>query len=306
MARAVAEFQSLLAGLAGELQEQIAEMVPKLLTELDQPELLTFITDAYPELVGPYLAASSDLTATWYEDQLPTADFLAAPIDLPTADQLAADARTALLQDSPAVALGGVASGSVFDVSRETVSKNAEREGVRWALHASANACGWCRMRATRGATYTSRKAAQASHGGCHCVAVPDRGDGSFIEAPYIAQWRKDYGNAIRAGARTPGEIANEMDYAPGGRRYNPDKPRKPRKRYRDLSPRPVNLDALKPQSRNASRAESDSKAATAKRLLPGLEVSLANLRAKGLPEDSPQIQYHMTQIAKLRAQLNR
>lgn len=48
----------------------------------------------------------------------------------------------------------------------------------------------------------------------------------------------------------------------------------------------------------------SEAKSAAAKRLLPGLESSLANLRAKGLPEDAPQIQYHLTQIAKLRNDL--
>lgn len=45
-------------------------------------------------------------------------------------------------------------------------------------------------------------------------------------------------------------------------------------------------------------------RSAVAKRLLPGLESSLANLRAKGLPEDAPQIQYHLKQIARLRAAL--
>lgn len=41
-----------------------------------------------------------------------------------------------------------------------------------------------------------------------------------------------------------------------------------------------------------------------ASRLLPGLESSLTNLRAKGVSEDSPQVAYHLTQIAKLRNDL--
>ncbi len=44
--------------------------------------------------------------------------------------------------------------------------------------------------------------------------------------------------------------------------------------------------------------------AEVARRMLPGLEKSLKNLRAKGLPEDSPQIQYHLEQIAELRADI--
>lgn len=41
-----------------------------------------------------------------------------------------------------------------------------------------------------------------------------------------------------------------------------------------------------------------------AKRLLPGLETGLADLRAQGLAEDSPQITYHLSQIARLRKDL--
>lgn len=44
--------------------------------------------------------------------------------------------------------------------------------------------------------------------------------------------------------------------------------------------------------------------AATTRRQLDGLEKSLKNLRAKGLPEDSPQIQYHLEVIDQLRGEL--
>lgn len=37
---------------------------------------------------------------------------------------------------------------------------------------------------------------------------------------------------------------------------------------------------------------------------VPGLEASLADLRARGLAEDSPQITYHLQQIDRLRANL--
>lgn len=55
---------------------------------------------------------------------------------------------------------------------------------------------------------------------------------------------------------------------------------------------------------RPAASAPAETSATIAERLLPGLDSSLTNLRAKGLPEDSPQIQYHLAQIAKLRADL--
>lgn len=47
-----------------------------------------------------------------------------------------------------------------------------------------------------------------------------------------------------------------------------------------------------------------ESKADVAKRLLPGLEGSLADLRAKGLADNSPQIAYHVSQIARLNRDL--
>ena len=49
-----------------------------------------------------------------------------------------------------------------------------------------------------------------------------------------------------------------------------------------------------------ASNTKPETEAQMAKRLLPGLEKSLADLRAKGLAESSSQIQYHLTQIARL------
>lgn len=53
-----------------------------------------------------------------------------------------------------------------------------------------------------------------------------------------------------------------------------------------------------------AQALRDESKASTAERLLPGLESSLTNLRAKGLTDDSPQVTFHVNQIAKLRNDL--
>ncbi|WP_195166894.1 hypothetical protein [Mycobacteroides abscessus] len=49
---------------------------------------------------------------------------------------------------------------------------------------------------------------------------------------------------------------------------------------------------------------KAESKAQVAARLLPGLQQGLTGLRAKGLSEDSPQITYHLKQIAKLQRDL--
>lgn len=50
---------------------------------------------------------------------------------------------------------------------------------------------------------------------------------------------------------------------------------------------------------------EAESKADIAKRHLPGLMASLENLRKKGLPENSPQVTYHLNQIKRFTTDLN-
>lgn len=304
MAQAVSEFQSLLAGLAGELQARIDRLLPVLVERLDRAELFAFITDAFPELLEPFLAAAADLTAVWYEDQNPDSGFRASPAELTAREALEAVARWAVSQDDPAAALGGAATKELFDVSRRTVIENAAVEGVRWARHASANACGFCRLLAIKGAVYRTEDATTAmkhtdaqGHNHCHCIAVPVHG--TYEPPAYVKQWKLDYEAARAAGAKTPGQIANAMDYMPGGRRYKGDDAPPHQPRYRTpVKPAP------KPTSRPRPSGGGESDAKVAARLLPGLEKSLADLRAKGLPEDSPQIKYHLETIARLRRQL--
>lgn len=50
--------------------------------------------------------------------------------------------------------------------------------------------------------------------------------------------------------------------------------------------------------------AAKESKADIARRQLPGLEESLANLRDEGMPEDSPQVEWHKQQIERYRERL--
>lgn len=214
MAQAVAEFQALLTGLANALGLRIDKLAPAL-ARLTPKDLLTFITDAYPQLVTPYLAAAVTLTTTWYAEQ-PASEAAAAFIPEPAAlvpdEQLAANGRWAMLQPDPLGALKRTATRAVFQSSTATIAANASREGIRWARHASANACGFCRMMATRGAAYTSEAAAGGRyHDGCHCIAVPDR-DGSYEPAPYVGQWEKDYFQARREGFTSAGAIANAME----------------------------------------------------------------------------------------------
>lgn len=303
MAQAVSEFQSLLTNLAGELENRITTLVSRI-QPLAQSDLLNFVSDSAPDLLSPYLAAAADLTAVWYEDQDPTSDFRATPVDLPPAADIAASARWAVLQPDPVAAWSGKATKYLFDASRQTVVTNADREGVKWARHAEENACGFCRMLAVKGYFYHSRETALAvrhtdavGHDNCHCTAVAERTVG-YSPPSYLEQWKRDYQEARRIAGKKASAIANAMDYLPGGRRYKggdtPTFPTAPRK------PPPVNLDV--PSTEPASTAAAD--AATAKRLLPGFEQALANLRAQGLPESDQRIQFNLRRIAELKKQL--
>lgn len=211
MALAVIEFQQLLTGLTNELSGDVVQLLSRL-GRLDQEELLAFITDAYPDLLQPYIAAAADATVTWYEEQpAKKKTFTPTPAEAPPLKELAIAGRWAMLQGNPITAMQGTATRSVFSASRDTVITNTLRENVRWARHASAGACGFCKILATRGAVYRSQQSAKKSHNHCHCLAVPDR-DGTFEPAPYVAQWEKDYVQARRDGANTIGKIAYAMD----------------------------------------------------------------------------------------------
>ena len=193
-----------------------------------------------PGIVDPYLAAAGDITADWYEAQAPELAYVARPAALVDEGQLQATARwaagTVLTKSpvSPLDLLAGSMQRALFNESRETIVENAEVEpGARWARHASANACEFCRMVATRGAVYTSESAASRVggrgvdestnigrrrggrargirargnqsigdkyHDHCHCIAVPVRPGQSYNPPSYVEEWEAEYTRARQA-----------------------------------------------------------------------------------------------------------
>ncbi|ARQ95446.1 head maturation protease [Mycobacterium phage Shandong1] len=247
MTTAVPEFQGVLSKLAETVGGAVDGLMPRL-ADLTVREGLALVTDAYPELVDPFLGAAGELTAQWYAEQTAgthpsaqlkgrnagaPANFVPEPAELPDRKALGANGRWALLQKDPARALRGSSTRAVFNQSRRTVVENVEREGVRWVRHAAINACGFCRMLATRVLTMHdeaapglyktkfnalhphSNKLDAAGHDHCKCVAVPLR-DGQAYEAPdYVHDWLDDY-QAVKLGddgyLRRPGQIARAME----------------------------------------------------------------------------------------------
>lgn len=209
MALAVPEFRRALVKLGDALDSDVVKLVAALATQ-DTAGALALVTDAYPELVTPYLAEAGDLSATWYEDQAPDVDYLAEPAELPTVEQLAANGRYALTTSKPASVLAGAGRRQLFKAHRDTILSNAEREGVAWVREARPGACGFCRMLATRvltegfgGApgTYLTEDSANANphtedaegHDHCRCVSVPIRGGHPYTVPAYVAGWLDDY-----------------------------------------------------------------------------------------------------------------
>jgi len=202
---AVDELQRALAVLAARLGTDVERLL-KRTGALDQQELLAFLTDAYPELVRPYEAAAGELTAQYYSEQPSTTpDFRAVAAEGAPTEQLAASARWAALQQVPISALQGSAARSVMNASRDTVLGNVAREpGALWVRHASANACGFCRMLATRGAVYRSKASAESVVGRSINLETSDRRQiaaGVITREQALAD-RSKYRSAKQAGKR--------------------------------------------------------------------------------------------------------
>ena len=216
MTQGVAAFQGALGQLAIEAGNAAKQLVSRI-GNLSTVEGYSFITDAYPELIDPFISASGEMTAQWYNDNQPrplrrvTRIFTPEPAAIPDRSQTAASARWALSGGSanPAERLSGASTRFVFDESRRTVRDNAEREGVRYTRHASSNACGFCRMLATRVLTrdepgapglYISRATARRNahkfddvrgHDHCKCLVVAVRA--GYEPPSYVHDWVDDY-----------------------------------------------------------------------------------------------------------------
>jgi GNAT superfamily N-acetyltransferase len=212
MTSGVPEFRRVLVRLGDVLDGDLGKLVSAL-GRLDVADAMRLITDAYPQVVTPYIAAAGDLTATWYED-LPTKRgaeaFIAKPADLPPVEQLAANGRYALTTKKPTSVLQGAGRKAIFTAHRDTVISNARRERVAWVREARPGACGFCRMLATRvladglgsPGLYRSEQTASRSphtfdeavgHDHCRCVAVPLRSGKPYTVPGYVHDWLEDY-----------------------------------------------------------------------------------------------------------------
>lgn len=169
------------------------------------------VKDAYPEVLLPFIAASGSLAAEWYYSLNPDAPFAIEAAPLPQPPVLSASVGWSFSQADPLTALAGSSERHVFTSARETVVSNAQREGVTWARYASANACPWCRVLATREAVYKSADNAIKGHDNCHCLAVPVREGDIWTPPDYVQGWAEEYNAARAAVGGDLNSIVNHM-----------------------------------------------------------------------------------------------
>lgn len=157
-------------------------------------EVREILTAVLPDLVEPFLGASGELAATWYEDLRAAsavrgtfyAEAAASAIPAGKAERLARWAVAPLVADESATSdvlsrLSGAVQRAVFDAGRDTVVSNTRRDPVRvgWQRMARPGSCAFCSMLASRGAAYESQASASRTSSGeryhdhCHCVATP-------------------------------------------------------------------------------------------------------------------------------------
>ncbi len=210
--------------------------------ELSDIDFAGFVTQAFPELVDPYAAMAADLATTWYDESPSTTNYTAEPGPLPATERLTSSAVWALGANGTEALdrMQGTLQRSINDSARDTIVHNTYLEPKsRWVRHASANACEFCKMLATRTESgwYSSENAAlrvvgrgkdfssnfradgtrksggqakgiktrgtrqigEKYHDRCYCVAIEIRPGQSYTPPPYVEQWRSDYRKAFNA-----------------------------------------------------------------------------------------------------------
>lgn len=187
----------------------------------DRPDFALLLKQAFPDILRPHAEAAATITAQWYDELAPRADFNATPVVDLAPERLAKSVDWALYAPGdaqPLDRLAGSAKRMVYDAARDTIVDNASQEKVRWARYAQPDACAFCRVLATRsgdalyrsehsaqfvvgrgGQPRGSRKLGEKYHDHCRCLPFPVR-EGDYEPPDYTQQWQKQYEDARKAG----------------------------------------------------------------------------------------------------------
>lgn len=149
--------------------------VKRLLAAVEDPDprvMRDRLLALFPEMVSPYVAASSELAAVWYEESRaqvvsgrPFTPVVVAGVASGQSSALVRHSLTPLFQGSTSTVLSLLAGGTqrmVANGARDTIMQSAIADPVRvgYARIPRPGCCAFCGMLASRGAVYSSREAA--------------------------------------------------------------------------------------------------------------------------------------------------
>lgn len=199
----------------------------------DPAVLAALIREFVPELIDTYQPVSAEVAASFYDETrsaanvtVPYAATLADPPNSDAVQNRLSWAVAPLFRRDTAGAqvidLDAALSRTVSEVqlevatgARDTIETNVseDRGRPRFARHASANACAFCALMATRGAVY--RTVGNKFHAHCHCVSYPVFPGEDDESAPYVVGWEKAYRDARRAARKAgePPDLKNVLRY---------------------------------------------------------------------------------------------
>lgn len=189
-------------------------------TQTQTAELVALLGDAYGDAAG-------SVGADWYEelraDAVPRSmPYTATIAPTPTESQyssLAGWATQPLYSSAPeyGLALTRLAGGlqrHISSVDRQTILMNVNRDPVRvtHARTASAGACAFCAMLATRGGVYNDESVKFRAHDYCRCQSVPVFGDETLERPSYYDLYQDAYDEAFGIVGRSDTKaILSEM-----------------------------------------------------------------------------------------------
>jgi len=168
--------------------------------EVCRNEIIAFLTD----LIGSQGDVAAVVAADWYEDLREQAGvsgrFVPSLAATVSADRIESTVRFGaqhLFTDHPEQTLAFLANKTskyVLQPGRDTIAAAAYRDPAAsgWKRVARPGSCKFCRMLEGRGGVYKEATAHFASHGDCHCAAVPswDRHAPEVDARAYVASRR--------------------------------------------------------------------------------------------------------------------
>lgn len=193
-----------------------------------RPEAIrNLLLEAVPLLVAEYGDVAATVAAEWFEDAYGARATMAAPIGREFVEQGVRFTAGHLFEENPAATLAALnvkLDKWIKQPGRDTVRLSADRNGYGWARVPSGPAtCSFCLVLASRGATYSKRRAAGGDghdfHGDCDCQTIAVRSDDDYPDG-YDPDELYDLYSASRDAAGS-GDI---KDIAAAMRREFPDR----------------------------------------------------------------------------------